>query len=172
MEFAQRFISLREALRAQCPAEFTHENNAQLLDRSVALHSFAKVEIRQKMLGLIETKNMIYSTERRIYALEPHPLTEESIAAWWDYGCRVVDELTEVKDGHQFSMISLMLACPQVDAKMGRKLKRLRHETDYQEKLFGWSSLRFAVIDLATGKIYTNAMGAPLSGILKDAWKA
>ena len=172
MEFAQRFIAIREALRAQCPAEFTHENNAEICGRTVALHSFARVTIKQKILGLMETKNLVYSTERRIYALEPHPLTENAIEDWWAYGCRIVDELSQPEDGHQFSMVSLMLACPQVDARVARKMRRLRYELEFKEKGLGWISLRFAVIDLSTGKVHTNSMGTPLTNILKSAWQA
>ena len=172
MEFAQKFIALREALRAQCPAEFSHENNAVLCGRTVALHSFARVTIKQKILGLMETKNLIYSTERRVYALEPNPLTENTIQDWWSYGCRIVDELSQPEAGHQFSMVSLMLACPQVDARVARKIRRLRHEVEYNQTKLGWVSLRFAVIELTTGRIYTNSMGSPLANILKSAWKA
>ena len=171
MEFAQKFIALREALRAQCPKEFVHENNVELCGRTVALNSFARITIKQKLLGLIDTKNLVYSTERRVYALEPHPLTETSIEDWWNYGCRIVDELTKPEDGHQFSMVSLMLACPQVDARVARRMRRLRHDVDYKQDGLGWVSLRFAVIDLATGKVHTNSMGGPLANILKSAWQ-
>ena len=171
MEFAQRFIALREALRAQCPPEFEHENNAAVCGRSVALHSFVRVSTKQKILGLMETKNVVYSTERRLYALEPHPLTEAAIDDWWRYGCQIVDELSQPEDGHQFSMVSLMLACPQVDARVARRMRRLRYELEFKEQKLGWISLRFAVIDLSTGKVYTNSMGTPLANILKSAWQ-
>ena len=171
MEFAQRFIALREALRAQCPTEFSHENNAEVCGRTVALHSYARITIKQKLLGLIDTKNLVYSTERRVYALEPNPLTENAIDAWWNYGCQIVDEMTQPEEGHQFSMVSVMLACPQVDARVARKMRRLRHEIDFKKEERGWVSLRFAVIDLSTGKVFTNSMGAPLTNILKKAWQ-
>lgn len=170
MEFAQKFIAMREALRAQCPPEFVHENNTEVCGRSVALHSFVNVQSKQKILGLMETKNMVYSTERRVYALEPHPLTEESIEDWWAYGRRIVDELTRPEAGHQFSLVSVIIACPQVDARMARKLRRLRYELEFSKEKLGWISLRFAVIELSTGKVYTNSMGAPLTNILKSAW--
>ena len=170
MEFAQRFIALRETLRAQCPTEFTHENNTAVCGRSVALHSYVHVQTKQKILGLMETKALVYSTERRLYALEPNPLTESAIEDWWSYGCRIVDELTKPEDGHQFSLVSLMIACPQVDARLARKLRRLRYEIEYKNEKLGWVSLRFAVIELSTGKVYTNSMGAPLANILKSAW--
>ena len=172
MEFAQKFIALREALRAQCPQEFSHENNVEICGRSVALNSFVNVQTKQKILGLMETKTLVYSTERRVYALEPHPLTEDSIHDWWNYGCRIVDELTKPEDGHQFSLVSLMIACPQVDARVARKMRRLRHEIKYKQEKLGWVSLRFAVIELSTGKVYTNSMGSPLANILKNAWGA
>ena len=171
MEFAQRFIALREALRTQCPTEFSHENNAEVCGRTVALHSYARITIKQKLLGLIDTKNLVYSTERRVYALEPNPLTENAIDAWWNYGCQIVDEMTQPEEGHQFSMVSVMLACPQVDARVARKMRRLRHEIDFKKEERGWVSLRFAVIDLSTGKVFTNSMGAPLTNILKKAWQ-
>ena len=169
---ALKFIALRDALRAQCPKEFTHAVNAPLCGRTLALHSAARIDTQAKILGMIATKNTIYSTEQRMYALEPNLLTAEAVDGWWAYGRRLVDELIVPEAGHQFSMISLMLACPQVDPRVGRSLRRLKYEPRYADGTLGWCSLRFAVIDLSNGRVYTNSMGAPLANILKSAWDA
>ena len=74
-EAALKFIALRDALRAQCPGEFKHTVNTELCGRTLALHSAARIDTQAKILGMIATKNTIYSTEQRMYALEPNPLT-------------------------------------------------------------------------------------------------
>ena len=171
-DIALKFIALRDALRAQCPGEFKHTVNTELCGRTLALHSAARIDTQSKILGMIATKNTVYSTEQRMYALEPNPLTAESAGSWWEYGCRLVDELVVPEAGHQFSMVSLIVACPQVDPRVGRTLRRLKYESRYAGGKLGWCSLRFAVIDLSDGRVYTNSMGAPLANILKNAWDA
>ena len=171
-EAALKFIALRDALRAQCPKEFTHAVNTEVCGRTLALRSAARIDTQAKILGMIATKNTIYSTEQRMYALEPNPLTAEAVDGWWAYGRRLVDELIVPEAGHQFSMVSLIIACPQVDPRVGRSLRRLKYEPHYEKGKLGWCSLRFAVIDLSDGRVYTNSMGAPLANILKSAWDA
>ena len=87
---------------------------------------------------------------------------------WW----LIESDLIVPEAGHQFSMVSLIIACPQVDPRVGRSLRRLKYETHYEKGKLGWCSLRFAVIDLSDGRVYTNSMGAPLANILKSAWDA
>lgn len=171
-EAALKFIALRDALRAQCPQEFHHTVNTELCGRTLALHSAARIDTQPKILGLIATKSTVYSAEQRMFALEPNPLTAESANSWWEYGRSLVDELIVPEAGHQFSMVSLIIACPQVDPRVGRSLRRLKYETHYEKGKLGWCSLRFAVIDLSDGRVYTNSMGAPLANILKSAWDA
>ena len=171
-EAALKFIALRDALRAQCPQEFHHTVNTALCGRTLALHSAARIDTQPKILGLIATKSTVYSAEQRMFALEPNPLTAESANSWWEYGRSLVDELIVPEAGHQFSMVSLIIACPQVDPRVGRSLRRLKYEPHYEKGKLGWCSLRFAVIDLSDGRVYTHSMGAPLANILKSAWDA
>ena len=170
MQFSEKFISLREALQAQSDPAFSHMCNVTLCDRPVALHSTVRIDTKVKILGVIETKEVAYSAEQRVFALEPQPLTADSLKDWWEFGHRFVDECLVIEAGHQFSMMSLLLACPKVDWRVGFKLRRLSYEPRYKDGVLGWSSLRLGVIDLSTGKVYTNSIGTPLADILKKAW--
>ena len=171
MESAQKFIALRDALQAQCDPLFSHTQNIELCNRMVALHSTVCIRTKAKILGVIETKGTVYSTEQRVLVLVPE-LTAETLEDWYNYGKQLMDELIVPKDGHQFSMMSLLLVCPAISPKVGRSLKRLCYDPKYQDGLFGWASLRLAAADLSSDKVYTNRIGAPLANILKTALQA
>jgi len=75
--------------------------------------------------------------------------------------------LVEPKPNHMCSNISLVVIAGSVDEEVERAVRKVRFRKNFKWGLWGWSDLCVAVVDLARGRILTNAAGKPLRATLQ-----
>ncbi|MCQ5130794.1 hypothetical protein NE562_14085 [Butyricicoccus faecihominis] len=166
MDFSTEFIALRDRLRAGQDAKFESTENMSLLGRMAALYSTFSLKEERKILGIMPTGGTSHAHEYRALFAAP-TLDETGLNDWWEYAKQLENDLVEADLSHEFSIISLILVAEQLDRTVQKKLKRLGQERHYDKPQNGWSTIRFAVVELPARKIHTNRMGEPLKNILK-----
>ncbi len=165
MGFPEKFVEFRDRLKNGQAEEFTSCENVEVAGRTVALKSSCSITSERRILGVVPAGEG-HAHEHRLLVSVP-VLDERTLLEWWRYGGRVLDTLTHPDDTHSFTIISLILAVQSVECRAVKKLKRYYELQDYKARNSGWASLRAAVVELDTGKIYTSRDGAPLKNILR-----
>lgn len=166
MDFSSEFARLRDRIEKNVDSVFTTKQNTPVGGRMAALMSSFKAGNERKMLGMISTGSMAYAHEYRLLFAQP-VLDAQALEDWWGYALGLERTLVQPGEDHSFTLISLVLACGEIDRAAQKKIKKLSCEKQYDGGKSGWSSLRLAVVDLAGRKILTNSSGDPLKGILK-----
>lgn len=166
MDFSSEFVALRDWMEENLASEFTSEHNAEVAGRMAALFSSFSVSADRKMLGLLPMGINTHSHEYRLLFAAP-TMNEQVLEDWWGYAA-AAEEALVVPDGHHgFSLVSILLVSQNVDKAVQKRIKKLSAERQYTGKQCGWSSIRFAVIDLAAGKTFYNTAGEPFKAIVK-----
>ncbi len=166
MDFSSEFVALRDRIEKNIDPMFTTKQNAPVEGRTAALMSSFKAGSERKVLGMISTGNMAYAHEYRLLFAQP-VLDAQALEDWWGYALGLERALVQPGEEHSFTLISLVLACAEIDRVTQKKIKKLSSERQYDGGRSGWSSVRLAVADLAARKIYANGSGETLKGILK-----
>ena len=166
MDFSTEFVALRDTLMNGQDKHFRSQQNAEVSGRMAALLSTYESRGARKILGLMPTGGSGHAHEYRLLFAVPS-LDEAALADWWQYACKVADELVQPDKEHDFSLISVLLAAGEIDRNALKKLKKLSDERRFEGGKHGWSSVRMAVIDLGTHKVHTNRMGDALKNIVQ-----
>ncbi len=165
MGFPEKFVEFRDKLKNGQAEEFTSCENVEVAGRTVALKSSCSITSERRVLGIMPAGEG-HAHEHRLLVSVP-ALDERTLLEWWRYGGRAMDVLTHPDDTHSFTIISLILAVQSVESGAVKKLKHYYELQDFKAWKSGWASLRAAVVELETGKIYTSREGAPLKNILR-----
>lgn len=166
MDFSAEFVALRDRMVQRQDKAFVTRQNAEIAGRVAALFSQFDGKNEKKLLGMVPTGTSSHAHEYRLLFAAPE-LDEAELGDWWTYAIRVEQALVQPDASHDFSILSFILVTQQAGRDVQKKLRRLSAERQFQGGKFGWSSVHFAVVDLAAHKVYTNRMGGPLKNILQ-----
>lgn len=72
---------------------------------------------------------------------------------------------------HMYSYVSLVIIAEGIDGDAMQAIKKTKYHKTFLFSLQGWMDLRIAVLDINTGKIYSNAKGRDLISSLEQALK-
>ncbi len=64
---------------------------------------------------------------------------------------------------HMYTHLSAVIVCDSMSPDVVPLLKKMKKHRDYRLSLHGWMEFKIAVVDLSTGKIYTNPKGSQLA---------
>lgn len=166
MEFSTAFVALRDQMQAGQDKRFSSLQNHAVCSRTAALYSAFSLSEERKIMGIMPTGGFTHAHEHRLLFAVPS-LTEDGLADWWNYAQTVLQTLVEPDAAHEFSIISLILACGEMDKGVVKRLKKLSFEKRYNKPQNGWASVRLAAVDLTERKVYTNHMGGILADVVK-----
>lgn len=167
--FPTYFASWRDAIEQSLDNVFEHTRNVSVADRLTALHAWFDSNTELKMLGIIPVGGPpVHSHEHRLLFAVPH-FDRAALDDWWNYAKEVQKTLVQPDAAHQFTLISIILVCDTADPSALSRLRWRASEVTYRKPQNGWSSIRFAVINAASGKITSNRAGAPLADLLRTA---
>ncbi len=166
MDFSSQFVALRDRLAQGLDKAFVSTKSTEVAGRVAALLSRYDVTTEKKLLGMMPVGLSSHAHEYRLLFAEP-VLTETALADWWGYAKQVEQTLVQPDDTHGFSIVSFILVTQSVDRAIQKKIRGLTAERQFAGGKQGWSSVHFAVVDLAAHKVYTNRMGASLKNILQ-----
>ena len=76
-------------------------------------------------------------------------------------------KLVEPRPNHMFSNISLVVIARSLGQGVEKAVRKVRFRKNFKWGLWGWSDLRVAVVDMARGRILTNAAGKALRATLE-----
>lgn len=76
-------------------------------------------------------------------------------------------KLVEPMPNHMFSNISLVVIAGSLGQGVEKAVRKVRFRKNFKWGLWGWSDLRVAVVDMARGRILTNAAGKALRATLE-----
>ena len=76
-------------------------------------------------------------------------------------------KLVEPRPNHMFSNISLVVIAGSLAPGVEKAVRKVRFRKNFKWGLWGWSDLRVAVVDMARGRILTNAAGKALRATLE-----
>lgn len=145
----------------------------QSYDRSgrlFPLAEFMTIRDHHPILSFRTKKGRWGVSSERCYFDICETITEENLGQYFQLLTQI--QKTEVdcsNPEHDYTFLSLVVLTASLsDARLIRQIKRFRSEKtyDWSQREFGWSSCRFCVIDLATGKFYPSAMADPLKARL------
>jgi len=162
MDFPEMFVAFRETLRDGQDKAFISHENIQVAGRTAALKSSYGLTSERRMLGLIPMGTG-HAHEHRLLFAAPE-LDADSLFDWWNYSINALDELVEIDDTHEFTILSLILACDKIDPQVVKKMKRLSYEKNLSE---GWISMRAIAVELGSRNIYASRTGGPLREIVR-----
>lgn len=166
MDFSTEFVALRDRMIAGQDKTFITNMNAQVAGRAAAVFSCFGLDGERKLLGLVPLGSKSHAHEYRLLFAAPE-LDGQALQEWWQYAEAAERELVQPDRNHEFSIVSLILVTGKLDPTVPKKLRKLMGGRDFTSIGQGWSTVRMAVIDLASHKIYTNRMGDSMKNILK-----
>ena len=163
MDFSVEFIALCDRMEQGQDRVFASRRNAAVAGRMAALVSEMNMTEERKILGIMSTGMTSHAHEYRLLFAAP-TLDAAGLADWWRYALDAEQALVQADERHSFSLVSVVLVAERVEKEAAKRLKRLSAERKYGAN--GWSSIRFAVVEIGGGKVYTNREGETLRGIL------
>ena len=166
MDFSTEFVALRERIVQEQDKAFVCKQNVEVAGRVAALVSTFDSVAQRKLLGVVPTGGSSHAHEYRLLFAVP-TLDETTLDDWWEYALQVEQALVQPDLGHDFSLVSVILATGAVSRPVQKKLRKLASERQYKGAQAGWSSVRIAVVGLEGRDIHTNRMGDSLKNILK-----
>ncbi len=165
--FPVYFTAWRDSIESHLDPLFHSKRNVSIADRLTALHARFDSNMEPKMLGVIPIGGApVHSHEHRLLFSAPH-LDRAALDDWWKYAQELQRILVQPDASHQFTLISLILICPSADSSALSRLRWRASEISYRKPQSGWSSVRFSVIDMQSGRITSNRAGAPLTDLLR-----
>lgn len=165
MDFAEKFVSFRDKLEQTQDKAYKSQKNVMVEGRPVPLYSVLNINSERKMFGIMKMGSVGHAHDFRFLFSEPK-LTEEKLIEYFEYGKKIEETAVEADKGHDFSMITIVLFCGQIDSAAAKAIKKANAEKKYAS---GWSSVRIGMVDLSTGKIFTNRLGDVVKDIIKSA---
>lgn len=162
------FSALCAKAAAALPEPFTVAENATVCGREVPLYAQFHIESERKMFGIMETGNRNHCHEYRCL-FSVSALTEEAAGSYCDFARTMQETLIAPDRCHEFSIVSIALVCDRIDKEGARLLKKYRSYTRYATPANGWSEVRLAALETASGKAFANVAGAPLVDWLRIA---
>lgn len=164
-DFPEQFIDYTRKLEASLPKEFSVKRMEDCCGRVAAVYAEYSNHEQKKLMGIMPTGSVTHCHEFRLtYAVPVFDM--QALTDWWEFACQVQKDIVPADSTHEFSMISLILVTGQTERAAVRKLKIKASERVYEKPRSGWSSVRIALVDLQSGKIYASRMGAPLQELL------
>lgn len=169
MDFSTEFIALRDRMAGAMQKDFVCRENYEIGGRMAALYSSFGVTSERKLLGLVGLGNSGHAHEYRALFAAPS-LDEKAMEDWWQYALSLERQLVEPDRDHVFSIVSVILVTEGLEKPLQKQLRKLNQEHQFKgEDQAGWSSIRFAVADLGTRKVFSNRFGEPLKNVV-GAW--
>ncbi len=170
--FPAYFTAWRDSIESHLDPVFQSKRNILVGNRLTALHAQFDSNIEPKMLGVIPIGGPpVHSHEHRLLFSMPH-FDRAALDDWWGYAQEVQKTLVSADPSHQFTLISIILICHSADTSALTRLRWRASEISYRKPQAGWSSIRFSVINMESGKITSNRAGAPLADLLRAATPA
>lgn len=167
-DFPERFISIVNQIESSLPHQFKKSRMVDYDGKIAALSANFCIEKERKWMGLLSTSKSSHCHEFRLVYSCP-VLTSDILDDWWNFVCTQQEKLIPIDETHEFSFISLILICSEVENSVIKQLKKLNNELHYNKKdKKGWTSARMAVIDLEKNKIYPSRKGDFLRDTLKN----
>lgn len=167
--FPSYFTAWRDSIEAHLDPLFQSKRNVSVVNRLTALHAQFDSNMEPKMLGVIPIGGPpVHSHEHRLLFSVPH-FDRAALDDWWRYAQEVQKTLVSPDPSHQFTLISIILICQSADASALARLRWRASEVSYHKPQAGWSSIRFSIIHMTSGKITSNRAGAPLADLLRAA---
>jgi hypothetical protein len=166
--FSQDFVACRDSLHAHLPENFSYEEGVTLCGKTCAFLATFDSAAQRKFMGLavLGDQPVTHAFEYRLLFAVPH-MTLEAAEDFWQYGLTLQQHFAPKDSLHDFTMLSLVLICGEIDADAAALLKRSRNEIQYQMPLTGWSHIRLAAVDLPSRKLIANEDGRPLAALLR-----
>lgn len=164
--FSESFMAFCNKLEQSLPSQFRIQRMTDHAGRIAALSAEFSSSQHKKLLGIMKTALVSHCHEFRIAYAVP-TLDLDALEDWWAFARLLQQTLVPVDPMHEFSMVSLILVCGEVQKPAIRKISGKTSELRYAAPLSGWSSVRLAVVDLGAHKVHANRMGLPLRDLLK-----
>ena len=164
MDFSAEFVALRDRMEQGQDSVYVSRRNAEVVGRTAALVSEMNMTEERKILGIMSTGTTSHAHEYRMLFGVP-TLDTAGLEDWWRYALEAEAALVQADERHSFSLVSVVLVTETAEKEVVKRLKCLSGERKYGGN--GWSSIRFAVIDLGGRQVYTNRAGETLRDILR-----
>ena len=167
-DFSERFMDIVNQIEFNLPDAFEKKRMVDYHGRIAALSASYAISEEKKWLGIMPTGRSTHCHEfRLVYAVKS--LTNNELIDWWDFLCNQQKTLIPVDDFHEFSLVSLILVCGEVDEDIIRNIKKLDNQINYNKSgESGWSTAQMVAMDLEKHKIYISKTGDMLRSSLKN----
>lgn len=165
MDFAEKFVSFRDRFESSQDAAYQSQKNITVEGKVVSLYSALNHDSQRKLFGIMKLGTVGHAHDFRFLFGEPN-LSPEKLLEYYEYGKKIQQTAVNPDKAHDFSLITVIVACGEIDKAALSKIKKLNSEKQYAS---GWSSLRIGLIDLSSGKIHTNRLGDAVKNIIKPA---
>lgn len=99
------------------------------------------------------------------YVARCEALDADKLQQYCDTLDEMVKTLVKPRKGHEFTFLSMIVLTDHMPLLLRTKLRRYKNEVKYdpRKQEYGHSSARLCIIDVNSGKMYTNYMGKPLA---------
>ena len=118
---------------------------------------------------VISKKAELWSADNEefLYVLSIPHLTLELYEQWRDHVQAEAMERIHVGPGHMASYITPIFICDTCDEAARKALKKCRIYKSFHFSLHGWMNFHAALVEVADGKVTSNASGHHVAKILK-----
>lgn len=167
-DFPNRFIDIVNQIEENIPNSFEKKRMVNYNDNIAALSASFTINEEKKWLGIMPTDKSTHCHEFRLVYACP-VLNSNELEKWWNFICTQQEKLIPVDENHEFSFVSLILVCGNVNNDIVKSIKKLDNEVKYNSAdKSGWSNARMVAIDLENQKIYASKNGDILRDTLKN----
>ena len=168
--FSESYVAFCDKIEQSLPDDFVTRRLIAHSGRVAGLSAEYSSTQHKKLFGIMKMAAATHCHEFRIAYAVPR-LDAETLEDWWEFARELQREIVPADPAHEFSMVSLILVCGEIDKAAAKKMSGKVNELRYAAPLAGWSSMRLAAVDLNAQKIYTNRMGGPLRNLLKPLFR-
>lgn len=167
-DFPNRFINIVNKIEKNIPDTFEKKRMVNYDGNIAALSANFTINQEKKWLGIMPTGKTTHCHEFRLVYSCPI-LDLDNLKKWWNFICNQQEKLIPVDENHEFSFVSLILVCSNVNDDVIKIIKKLDNEIKYnKDNENGWSNARMIAIDLENQKIYTSKNGDMLRDTIKN----
>ncbi|MCQ2612071.1 MAG: hypothetical protein MJ183_00530 [Treponemataceae bacterium] len=116
-----------------------------------------------KLSDIDSTEHLYFAAEENL-SLEK--LSDMAKLAWEDGLKDVVPYY-----GHRNSDVTVIVVCDSADEDVAANVKKIRYSKTYKFMIYGWSNFKLVVVDLKSGKVFSNGQGAETKGFIRKFMK-
>ncbi len=73
--------------------------------------------------------------------------------------------------GHRNSDVTVIVVCDSADEDVAANVKKIRYSKTYKFMIYGWSNFKLVVVDLKSGKVFSNGQGAETKDFIRKFMK-